>query len=124
MDFTPRIPEGRQVVTGYGDGRIRVSGKAWVQPVLVTPEVTLPWPVASMADVTAESLAPLLDHEPRLEILLFGCGRSLVPIPPALKALLREAGLSSDPMDTGAACRTYNVLVGEDRRVAAALLPV
>ncbi len=124
MDLTPKAPEGRQIVTAYGDGRIRVSGTAWEQPILVLPDRTLPWDVVSMADVTPDSLAPLLTHEPGLEIVLFGCGRSLVPIAPAVKTALREAGMVSDPMDTGAACRTFNVLVTEDRRVAAALFPV
>lgn len=124
MDITPKIPEGRHVVTGYGDGGIRVSGTKWQQPILVTPEATYVWPVTSLAEISAESLAPLFEHQPRLEVLLIGCGRQMLPIPPAVKAALREAGIVSDPMDTGAACRTYNVLVGEDRRVAAALLPV
>lgn len=124
MDITPKVPEGRQVVTGYGDGRIRISGTPWEHPVLVTPEETFPWPIASLDDLTAESLAPLFTHTPGLEILLVGCGRQLRPIPPAIKTALREAGMVSDPMDTGAACRTYNVLVSEDRRVAAALLPI
>ncbi|MGH6796969.1 MAG: MTH938/NDUFAF3 family protein, partial [Roseiarcus sp.] len=57
-----------------------------------------------------------------VEILLLGCGPRMAPVPPALRQGLRVAGIVVDAMDTGAACRTYNVLLSEDRRVAAALL--
>lgn len=66
----------------------------------------------------------MLAADPPVEILLVGCGKRLVPLAPALKAALRERGIGADPMDTGAACRTYNVLMAEGRRVAAALLAV
>ena len=77
-----------------------------------------------VAGVTLASLSPLLSSEPRLEILLVGTGKRLVPLHPMLKAQLRERGIGADPMDTGAACRTYNVLMAEGRRVAAALIAV
>ena len=74
------------------------------------------------SDVTWESLAPVIEHG-GVEILLLGLGRSMSAGPPALRTALRAAGIALEPMDTGAACRTYNVLVAEDRRVAAALIP-
>ena len=63
----------------------------------------------------------LLTH---LAVLLLGCGARMVLVPPALREALRAAGVVIEPMDTGGACRTYNVLLAEDRQVAAALLPV
>jgi uncharacterized protein len=72
--------------------------------------------------VTSETLAPVIEHG-GVEILLLGLGRSTSAVPAALRIALRTAGIALEAMDTGAACRTYNVLVAEDRRVAAALIP-
>jgi uncharacterized protein len=124
MEITPLIPEGRQVIESYGDGRFRVSGVAIEGALLVLPTATYPWSAVDVASMTLESLAPILSADPPVEILLVGCGQRLLPLPPALKAALRERGIGADPMSTGAACRTYNVLMSEGRRVAVALLPV
>ena len=77
---------------------------------------------AGTAAITRESLAPVVTRG-GIEILLIGCGRRMVPLPKVLREELRAAGIVADAMDTGAACRTYNILLAEDRRVAAALLP-
>jgi len=122
MDVTPLIPADRQVIDSYGAASFRVSGVAHDGAILVFPDATLSWPAASMAEVTAASLAPVTSHG-GVEILLIGCGKKMVPVPRALRQTLREAGIVVDTMDTGAACRTYNILLAEDRRVAAALLP-
>jgi uncharacterized protein len=92
--------------------------------VIVLPEATLPFALDDPAALTIEHLAPVLDCDPPIEILLFGGGRSLVPVADAIRAVLHEAGIAIEPMDTGAACRTYSVLVAEERRVAAALIAV
>jgi uncharacterized protein len=122
MDVTPLIPAGRQVIEGYGDLGFTVSGHRWSGSVLVLPERTRAWPVAALAEMTLESLAELTAARP--DILLLGCGRQMGIVPRELRAALRAAGTVIEPMDTGAACRTYNVLLAEDRRVAAALIAV
>lgn len=122
VDITPIIPSGRQLLESYGEGRFRVSGILHEGSVLVLPDRTLPWPVTGMADVTAASFAPLEADRP--EILLLGCGAKMVLVPPALRTALRAHGMVVDAMDTGAACRTYNVLLAEGRRVAAALIAI
>jgi uncharacterized protein len=124
MDITPLIPEGRQVIESYGDGRFRITGVLVEGSVLVLPTATLSWPVTDIAQLSLEVLSPILAADPPVEVLLVGCGRRLVPLAPALKAALRARGIGADPMDTGAACRTYNVLMAEGRRVAAALIAV
>jgi len=124
MEITPLIPEGRQVIESYGDGRFRVSGLQIEGALLILPTATFPWAAADIASMTLDSLAPILGADPPVEILLVGCGQRLVSLPPRLKSALRERGIGADPMGTGAACRTYNVLMSEGRRVAAALLPV
>jgi len=119
MDLTPVVQAGRQVIERYGPSGFRVSGTIYLGPVIVFPDRTEPWADAA---VTAEALAPVAAHG-GVELLLLGLGRRMSPIPQAVRLSLKAAGIAVEPMDTGAACRTYNVLMGEDRRVAAALLP-
>ena len=124
MEITPLIPEGRQVIESYGDGRLRVTGVPIEGSILVLPTATFPWSAVDPSGFTLDSFGPLLAADPPVEILLVGCGKRPVPLALALKAALRERWIGADPMDTGAACRTYNVLMAEGRRVAAALLAV
>ena len=126
MDLTPLIPSGRQIVESYGEGRFRVTGQVYESPILVFPERTLTWPVIRFADASLENLVPVLaaGREGNVELLLFGQGPQMQLVPPALRQGLRAAGVVLEPMETGAACRTYNVLMAEGRRIAAALIPV
>ena len=124
MDLTPLIPAGRQIVEAYGDGRFRVTGAVYEGSVLVFPGCTLPWPVAAMEQVDVDSLAPVIAEAEagNIELLLLGCGARMALVPAALRQRLRDAGVVVEAMDTGAACRTYNVLMADGRRVAAALI--
>lgn len=124
MDVTPLIPAGRQVINGYGDGGFRIAGSRYEGSVLVLPEQTLAWPVKALAEVTLTSLGLVIEASPRVEILLLGTGLRMMALDPKLRAELRAAGVGVDVMDTGAACRTFNVLLSEERRVAAALIAV
>jgi len=123
MDVTPVIPGDRQYIEGYGAGRFRISGVVHEGAVLVFRTRTIAWPVASIAELTADSLAPVLEAGD-VKVLLLGCGARMAPVPAAVRERLRAGGVVIEPMDTGGACRTYNVLLAEDRQVAAALLPV
>lgn len=122
MDLTPAIPEGRQLIESYGAGRFLVSGIQHAGSILVFPEQTLAWPVRDIAGLPIDSLRAVIDADPPAEILLIGCGARMAMLDPALKAALKERGIGCDAMDTGAACRTYNVLMAEARRVVAALI--
>jgi uncharacterized protein len=117
-DITPLIPAGRKLITAYGDGGFKIAGEAFTGSVLVFPEQVLPWDAA----LTVESLAPVAAG--KAEILLIGGGRAMPFIEPDLRAQLRRAGVVIDAMDTGAAARTFNVLLAEGRKVAAALTAV
>jgi uncharacterized protein len=121
MDVTPLIPAGRQVIESYGTAGFRVSGTAHAGSILVFVDSTVPWPVERLDEVTIERLAPVLARGD-IEILLLGCGRRMMPVPGELRRQLRAGGVVLDAMDTGAACRTYNILLAEERRVAAALI--
>jgi uncharacterized protein len=122
MDLTPLVPAGRQVIERYAASGFRVTGVIHLGPVLVFPDRTMPWDAANASAVTLESLAPVIAHG-GVQILLLGLGRTMSPVPGTLRGDLRAAGIMLEPMDTGAACRTYNVLAAEGRQVAAALIP-
>ena len=126
MDLTPLIPQGRQIVESYGDGKFRVSGALHAHSILVFADRTLEWPVADIRSLSLESLAPVATagENGSVNLLLIGCGPRMAMIPAALRASLRAKGIVIEPMDTGAACRTYNVLAAEGRKVVAALIVV
>jgi uncharacterized protein len=124
MDITPLIPEGVQIVESYGERRFRISGEVYQGSVLVLPERTLAWPVEDIAALSLDSLRPLWQDEAAPELLLLGCGRRAELLPSALRQEIRAKGIIVEVMDSGAAARTYNVLIGEGRRVAAALIAV
>lgn len=122
MEVSPLAATGRQMIEGYRPGRFQVSGVEYAGSIIVVPERTLAWNQTTAADLAFEDLAPVLEAEPAIDVLLIGCGQRMAMLPKLLREKLREAGIGADIMDTGAACRTYNVLVSEDRRVAAALI--
>jgi uncharacterized protein len=122
MDVTPLVPRGRQVINSYGAGGFMVSGERYDGSVLVFPNQIVAFAPKSWSELDLEHLKPITEAEPRVELLLMGCGPSIQPLDPALRGALREAGIGIELMDSGAACRTYNILMAEDRRVAAALI--
>jgi uncharacterized protein len=113
----------RPFIDGYSHGGFRIGGVEHKGPLLLLPDAVLPWPAPDAAHVTIESLAPLLGRRD-IEVLLVGCGARMTLLPKALREALRANGIVADAMETGAACRTFNVLLSEHRRVAAALIPV
>ena len=122
MDITPAVPAGRQLIEGYRPGGFRIAGVQHAGSVLVLPDRTLRWPVAAPVDITAGSLAPIAAAQPAIELLIIGLGSRFGQLAADLRAALRAEGIAIEAMATAAACRTYNVLLTEDRRVAAALI--
>lgn len=106
-----------QPVDGYGPGFFRIGGQVHEGPVLTGPTGTNAW--GGFED--AESLLGLADH---VDVLFIGTGAEVAHIPQDLRATLEGAGLGVDIMSSPAACRTYNVLLSEGRRIALALIPV
>lgn len=120
----PRSSAGKQVIESYGGGGFRIAGVRHSGSVLVFPDHTLAWPVGDAADVSAARLAEVVRRAESVRILIVGCGRAIAQQPTELTRELRAAGIGLEWMDTGAACRTFNVLLLEDREVAAALIAV
>ena len=113
--------EGRNLFTGYGEGYVEVNGKRHASSLVVSGDrLVADWPLASFDEVTADHLAAILELKP--EILLLGTGRAFAFPDRARLRPLYEAKLGVEVMDTPAACRTYNILLGEGRNVVAALI--
>ena len=122
MHITRNAPPDRQLIQRYGDGGFTVSGVRHSGPILVLPTATAHWEAQRVAEIDGASLATTL-RAANVSLCLIGCGLRMEQLPAGLREVLREAGVSVDAMETGAACRTYNMLVGEGRAVAAALIP-
>jgi len=116
-------PASLNTVTGYGPGFIEVNRARHEGALLLLPEgPILNWAVSQFEQIDPQCVSELLAHTP--EIVLLGTGRRQRFPHPRVSAALAGARIGLDVMDTPAACRTYNILVAEGRRVIAALLPI
>lgn len=111
-------------IEGYGGGRFRIDGVVYEGSQIVLPSGVVPWPVAEFAQIDRTSLSAELFADAGIELLLLGCGERMQLLPVEVRQALRDGGTVVEAMDTGAAVRTYNVLLGENRRLAAALIAV
>ena len=123
-DVTPIIPAGRQVIESYGGGGFKITGERYPHSVLVLPDQTLSWDVAVWDAASVTSLSAVHADPAKPRTLLIGTGAKQQFPSRAFREELRACGLVIETMDTGAACRTYNVLMAEGRDVAAALIAI
>ena len=120
MAQQPPPAAGLQQIERYGAGGFRVSGVVYAGPVLIFPDRTIAWEAPS---ISLDGLAPIVARG-GIELVLIGRGRRSAPVDAVLRIALKTHGIGVEAMDTGAACRTYNLLLAEGRLVAAALLPL
>lgn len=121
MDITPLVDAKSQVIRSYAPGQFTVSGVVHKSAVIVFPDRVTAWGFAGQArDLSVSDFKNIVG----VDILLVGCGAEGVFLPELRRVLKEETGMMAEFMDTGAACRTYNVLMAEGRRVAAALIPL
>jgi uncharacterized protein len=118
-----RFP-GRAPIDAYGNGGFRFADMSHRGSILALPSGIEAWAVAGAADLTPESFSRLIEEATDIEILLIGTGDQMLPLPKGSRAALEGAGLFPEFMSTGAAVRTFNVLLSEERAVAAALVAV
>jgi uncharacterized protein len=111
---------GRNLFSGYGTGYVAVNGERYERSVIVLADRVIDWGIERFDELSG----PALESLARLpvDILVLGTGSVLRFPPRAELQPLAQAGIGVEVMDTQAACRTYNVLLAEDRRVAAAVL--
>lgn len=122
MKFHLAQPEGVNLLTGYGRDYVDINGHRYdAVSLAVTPnEIVENWRVGKFDDLNENHFRALLELQP--EITLLGTGETLRFPHPRLSASLINAGIGLEVMDTGAACRTYNILVAEGRRVVMGVL--
>jgi uncharacterized protein len=117
----PHFP-GRAEIEAYGAGGFRFAGMSHRGSILALPAGIWAWPPTSVQDIDTASLARVLEQRDEIDLLLIGTGREPVMLPKLVAELLRANGIRFDPMATGAAASTYNILLAEKRRVAAGLI--
>lgn len=121
MKMTELGDLGQPAIDGYAPDGFRVGGVFHEGSLLLGPGGVEAWAVSALAEADAEPLTAFAGH---VDVLLLGTGAEIRPAPAALRTALEAAGLGVEPMATPSACRTYNVMLSEGRRVAAALLIV
>jgi len=110
------------VIDAHGEGGFRFAGMSHRGSLLCLPDGIWAWPVANPADLSEISLAPIFARLGDLDFFILGTGAKPWVVPQALRARFRDAQISLDAMTTGAAVRTYNVMLLESRRVGAGLI--
>jgi uncharacterized protein len=115
---------GRAPIEAYGNGGFRFADMSHRGSLLCLPSGIYGWEPANPLALAVEDFARVLAEAAEIQVLLVGTGTDLRLLPAVLRAAFKEVHISADPMSTGAAVRTYNVLLAEDRAVAAALIAV
>lgn len=124
MDITPLIPENKQVIGAYGNHGFTINKVKYEGSVLLFPDVVEPLPdLHHIQELKLTHLHSVLNTY-SVDLLLIGCGEMIVPVEASLLQQLRTKNIAYEQMNTGAACRTYNVLLAEGRQVAALLIAV
>ena len=120
MDITPTLSQEKQAIDAYGTDGFKIAGTVYKKNILITGDNTLP-----LESQTLETLNPdIIDQLvlSKTELLLVGSGSYIAPLPNHIKTRLQHHNIATEIMDTGAACRTYNVLLAEGRNVAVILI--
>ncbi len=121
MKFTQETTDGALTFGDYGNGLLKVNGQEHHSGLIIFPDhLHEPWPVVSVEELTLDHLKPLIEQKPDVALLGSGATQQFPSI--QLRRELAQLGFQLDVMDTGAACRTYNLLVSEGRHVGAAII--
>ncbi len=115
---------GRAPIDAYGDGGFRFAEMSHRGSILCLPSGIHGWQPADVAAFSRDDFAMVFEQADEIDVLLVGTGKDLRPLGRELREAFRAAGITADPMSTGSAVRTFNVLLAEERRVAAALVAV
>jgi uncharacterized protein len=119
----PHLPRPA-LIEAYGDGGFRFGGMSHRGSLLCFPDGIWAWPVQNLTELNASALEQVFTRAAALDVFLIGTGQDIWVLPEALRARFREVSLSVDTMATGAAVRTYNILLAENRRVGVGLIAV
>ncbi len=121
MKFNQEHCPGSNIIHAYDDDKVNINGQVYTDSLIVShQQLTASWPVHTIHELSTASLDSLLDENP--EVIIIGTGKQLIFPEPHIYAHLINQNIGVEFMDTGAACRTYNILLSEDRRVVAGLI--
>ena len=124
MDVTPLVREGLQLIQSYSAEGFKINSQSYGGAVIVTPFETRSWnDVSDVSSLTLQNFQSVIEIKEDVDVVLFGTGAKMAFLPSEVQSALQKQGLNVDCMDTGAACRTFNILVAEGRRVVAMMLP-
>lgn len=124
VSFEPELPPSGPVVRGFSGRAYRIADRIVPGGLWLTPETARDWNAPALDALTAEDLVPLLALDPPPEFLLLGTGPTMLRAPLTFVAAVEALGFGVAAMDSRAAARAWNVLRGEDRWIAAALMPL
>jgi uncharacterized protein len=119
----PHLPQPAQIES-YGNGGFRFGGMSHRGSILCLPDGIWAWPVSSFDDLSTDAMAAVIERADKIDFFMLGTGRDPMAMPAVLRRTFSECGLNAETMTTGAAIRIYNIMIGENRRVAAGLIAV
>lgn len=116
--------ESQPAIDAYGNMGFRLAGQRFQDSVIITPLGLYPWGITSVSEASPSDFEHLMDAADSFDVFIIGCGESFKQLPIETRDFLLEHRIVADLMNTAGACRTYNFLLSEGRRVAVALIPV
>lgn len=119
----PHYP-GRPIIDAYGNGGFRFADMSHRGSLLFLPNGVYSWPVSQADKLSARDFAQIYSQTKDISLLLLGTGDIIMAPPETVRLACQASGVTIEAMTTGAAVRTYNILIGEQRPVAAALIAV
>ena len=123
MDFTEHNKGGDFSISGYEAGEIEVAGQRYGQAILVKTSEVVKLEAKNCQDLTEEVMSQILQQRPQPELIVVGTGSKQQFLPAKLQAMVAKERIGLEMMATPAACRTYNILLSEDRKAWAMLWP-
>ena len=120
MKFLP----GRHLIDSFGNGGFRFGSLSHQGSILVLPSGVRALEAASLDEISMADIRVIQDEKSQIDFLLIGTGQDMLRLPPAVSKTFADAAINVDTMNTNAAVRTYNVVIAEERRVAALLIAV
>jgi uncharacterized protein len=123
-DITPLIPAGKKIIESYGAGAFKVTGEKFENNIIIFPDSIHKFQSSNIENAKPEDIAEIEKKADEIEILLVGCGAATEFFSNEIEVKLKNKNINIEYMDTGAACRTYNVLLSEERKVAVVLIAV